>query len=887
MNAPSGTRRTVRRATFVSTAAALVGGLFAALPGTASAADAPTTLIDTASTTWKYLEDNTDPAGTNADTKIWTKAGFDDTAWKSAKGSFGAKGGKATGIGSYTANTLLKQYVAGSTTIDTPTFFFRTTINLTQAQIDGSKGLTGSVVHDDALQVFVNGTKTAGVDDAKVTQNLGYAGVAAGEPKTSPISVDKSLLKPGANTVAVALYQDRPESSDIFLDFQKLETATGASVSDLNLTIGADETQRNVAWYSTSGQAEVVQVAKKSDVTGTDFPAAKATSIPAVSGETTAGGGQRSQKATISGLQENTAYVYRVGSAAAWSKAYDLKTQAFSGDYNFLLFGDPQIGASGDVANDQLGWQKTLDSATTKFPKSEFLFSAGDQVEHAANETEYDAFLAPDQLRSLPLSPINGNHDVGSKAYEQHYNVPNFDSKSGAATSATSSGGDHWYIFKDVLYIILNSNSQDTASHKAFVEKVVAEQGDKVKWKIVGFHHSIYSVAAHANDTDIIARRAALPTILSDVDIDLVLMGHDHVYTRSYLINDGLVAEDTKQAVQGTVKPKEGDVLYVTANSASGSKYYDIRNQKYDFAAVTNQEYLRNYSNVEVTDKALTVTTYRSDAGTEVDKVTLEKKPDITKPELKVPATGSVKVGETFNALAGVTATDDEDGDVTGAITVQGTVDTTKKGTATLTYTVIDKAGNTTTATRTVTVTDGTLTAATPTVSGTARVGSTLTAAPGVWTPGTALAYAWAVDGVPAAGATGSTFDLTPSLAGRAITVTVTGTKADYTTAQRTSAAVTVANGTLASAKPRITGSAKVGKTLKVKVGRWSPTPSFRYTWYAGGKVVKTTSSPNLTVSKKWAGKKLKVKVTGSLTGYTTKSATSSWTSKVKDKKKK
>jgi hypothetical protein len=801
MNAPSGTRRALRRATFASTAAALVGGLFAAMPGTATAADAPATLIDTASTTWKYLEDNTDPAGTNADTKIWTKAGFDDSAWKSAKGSFGAKGGKATGIGSYTANTLLQQYVTGSTSVDTPTFFFRTTVDLTQAQIDGSKGLTGSVIHDDALQVFVNGTKTAGVDDAKVTTNLQYAGDAAGDPKTSTISVDKTLLKPGTNTVAVALYQDRETSSDIYLDVQKLQTVPAdepAAVTDLNLNIGADETQRNLTWYSTSGQAETVQVAKKSDATGTDFPVAKATSFTAVSGDTTAGGGQRSQKATISGLQENTAYVYRVGSAAAWSKAYDLTTQSFSGDYNFLLFGDPQIGASGNVASDQLGWQKTLDSATTKFPKSEFLFSAGDQVEHAGNESEYDAFLAPDQLRSLPLSPINGNHDVGSKAYEQHYNVPNFDPKSGAATSATSSGGDHWYIFKDVLYIILNSNSQDTASHKAFVEKVVAEQGDKVKWKIVGFHHSIYSVASHANDSDIIARRAALPTILSDVDIDLVLMGHDHVYTRSYLINDGKVAEDTTQAVQGTVKPKEGDVLYVTANSASGSKYYDIRNQKYDFAAVTNQEKIRNYSNVEVTDKALTVTTYRSDLGTEVDKVRLEKKPDVTKPVLTVPANGSVTVGETFNATAGVTATDDEDGDLTAAVTVQGTVDTTRTGTATLTYTVSDKAGNTTTATRTVTVTTGTLT----------------------------------------------------------------------------------------SAKPRILGSAKVGKTLKVKVGRWSPKPSFRYTWYAGGKIVKTTSSPNLKVSKKWAGKKLKVKVTGTHTGYTTKPATSSWTSKVKDKKK-
>lgn len=789
----------LRRTTLATTAIALVGGMVAALPGTASAADDPTTLISTASTTWKYLEDNTDPAGTSAtsDRLVWTKDGFDDSAWKSAQGSFGAKNGSKNGIGPYTANTLLRQYANGTANPTTPTFFFRTDVQLTQAQLDGMSGLTGSVVHDDALQVFVNGVKTAGVDDAAVTKNLQYAGVSAGDPKTSTISVDKGLLKAGKNTVAIALYQDRETSSDIYLDVSKLDTVpvtSTPSVTDLNLTIGADQTQRNLTWYSDSGQAESVQVAKKSDVTGSEFPADKARTFAATSGATTAGT-PRSQKATIDGLAERTAYVYRVGSAAGWSKTYGFSTRSFSGAYNFLLFGDPQIGASGNVASDQAGWQKTLDSATQRFPDSEFLFSAGDQVEHAANETEYDAFLAPDQLRTYPLSPINGNHDVGSKAYEQHYNVPNFDPASGAATSATSSGGDHWYIYNGVLYMILNSNSQDTAGHQAFLEKVVKEQGDKVKWKIVGFHHSIYSVASHANDTDIIARRAALPKILSDLDIDLVLMGHDHVYTRSYLINDGKVAEDTKQGVQGTVVPKDGDVLYVTANSASGSKYYDIRNQAYDFAAVTNQEKIRNYSNVQIDDRAITVTTYRSDLGTEVDTVKLEKA-DTEAPKIAVPADGSITAQSAFDPRAGVSAVDDVDGDLTSAITVSGAVDTATPGAYVLTYTVSDRAGHTTTATRT----------------------------------------------------------------------------------------VTVVRGVLAHTKPRITGSAKVHRTLKVDVGRWSPAPSFRYAWYVGGKLVKTTAKPSLKVSRKWTGKSIKVTVTGTRAGYTTTSSTSASTSKVRKK---
>ena len=46
MNAPSGTRHALRRTTFASTAVALVGGLFAVMPGTATAADAPATGVD-------------------------------------------------------------------------------------------------------------------------------------------------------------------------------------------------------------------------------------------------------------------------------------------------------------------------------------------------------------------------------------------------------------------------------------------------------------------------------------------------------------------------------------------------------------------------------------------------------------------------------------------------------------------------------------------------------------------------------------------------------------------------------------------------------------------------------------------------------------------------
>ena len=64
----------------------------------------------------------------------------------------------------------------------------------------------------------------------------------------------------------------------------------------------------------------------------------------------------------------------------------------------------------------------------------------------------------------------------------------------------------------------------------------------------------------------------------------------------------------------------------------------------------------------------------------------------------------TIKVGDKFNPMDRVTATDKEDGNITKHIKVTGSVDTNKPGTYELTYTVTDKNGNSTTTKRTITV---------------------------------------------------------------------------------------------------------------------------------------------------------------------------------------
>lgn len=170
----------------------------------------------------------------------------------------------------------------------------------------------------------------------------------------------------------------------------------------------------------------------------------------------------------------------------------------------------------------------------------------------------------------------------------------------------------------------------------------------------------------------------------------------------------------------------------------------------------------------------------------------------------------------------------------------------------------------------------GTFPAVTVSTGGTAKVGSVMTVATGTWPAATRLAYQWRANGVPLSGATASMLSMTASMLGKQISVTVTATHAEYATKSVTSAARTVAPGTFTAAVPKISGTAKVGKTLTASRGTWSPTPStVTYIWKAGSTVLKSGTSSSLTIPASARGKRITVTVRGSRTGWTTLQKTS------------
>ncbi|HEX7351622.1 hypothetical protein [Brachybacterium sp.] len=84
-------------------------------------------------------------------------------------------------------------------------------------------------------------------------------------------------------------------------------------------------------------------------------------------------------------------------------------------------------------------------------------------------------------------------------------------------------------------------------------------------------------------------------------------------------------------------------------------------------------------------------------------------------------------------------------------------------------------------------VTRATLKSPTPKVSGSARVGSKLTAKAGSWTSGTKLSYQWYANGKPIKGATKSSLVLKSAHKGKAITVKVKAAKSGYIAVLKTS----------------------------------------------------------------------------------------------------
>lgn len=507
--------------------------------------------------------------------------------------------------------------------------------------------------------------------------------------------------------------------------------AYSSNYENVSLTPGVNETELNLAWYSKTAETPAVKVAQNKDMSGAvEY---KGTQTTAVAIDNTQ---YYSNKVTVKNLAEHTQYYYQVYKNGEWTNAEEYSTKSFS-RFSFLYVGDPQIGASksqtsvegetmgnaGDVVtstaednlaarNDGYNWDRVLNKALAEHSDVSFMLSAGDQVNYSKNEREYAAYLGADVLKSLPVSTTIGNHDSGSNQYTLHFNNPNSfaDGDTDYTTGKTAAGTDYYYTYGDVLFIVLDTNNYNCATHENVIQKAISENKD-ANWRVVMFHQDIYGSGLDHSDSDGIVLRTQLTPIFDQYDIDVVLQGHDHTYSRTYqLTGDGgehkaydksnyqddpdFLAQNNCYVVQGeaksgTVVNPEGTV-YMEANSSTGSKFYNLIQTQQDYIAERSQTWTPSYSVINVDEDSFSITTYDGLSGQELSDSSTYTivKDDRTPQEIKGTSSYEKKVGDAafvLDAQAEGTLSYESDNDDVAVVSKSGKVHIMGEGTARIT----------------------------------------------------------------------------------------------------------------------------------------------------------------------------------------------------------
>jgi hypothetical protein len=293
--------------------------------------------------------------------------------------------------------------------------------------------------------------------------------------------------------------------------------------------------------------------------------------------------------------------------------------------------------------------------------------------------TEWTAFMAPPELRSVPFFSTVGNHDTVDQRSANHagpnshetplglqsllFNFANHMDVGGGHPRHTNNnlrgGGNHWARYGNTLFISLNGNANETfivpnGEHDTFLANAIAQNTDAV-WRVVTFHQDIYGGGTgHSGSGGMAIRRESWSAILDKHSIDLVINGHDHTYARSmFMRNNQVQTFQTPAALDptgirifnahpGTYVSPNG-TLYLTLGSASDLPKYSSVTPMHPWVArydPAEHDDFAQYSILTVDGDTLSVDTYimwsnanpvalaRNEPDYKHDSITLKKMAD-------------------------------------------------------------------------------------------------------------------------------------------------------------------------------------------------------------------------------------------------------------------
>ena len=293
----------------------------------------------------------------------------------------------------------------------------------------------------------------------------------------------------------------------------------------------------------------------------------------------------------ISGLTPDTEYVYRVGDEGAWSESLYFTTAADTEKFTFLYLGDVQSGYS--------EWGDMLNSIDSSYPQIKFSLLGGDLTDNGSNETEWGQFLdaAAGYFSQISLMPTLGNHD--GIMYLRFFALPD---------NGPAGLEQEFYSFDygNAHFVVLNSSYNTNEAAKQWLREDL--QSTTKGWKFAMFHHPAYPAFEDYKSIDESICENWVP-ILEDNGVDMVFVGHQHEYMRTYPIYQGEIQSN----------PAAYGIVYVMGNS--GTKIYAAGA---DFPYIDCEETGSNYQVIDIDGNVMTMTSQKA-SGELIESYTINK----------------------------------------------------------------------------------------------------------------------------------------------------------------------------------------------------------------------------------------------------------------------
>ena len=288
------------------------------------------------------------------------------------------------------------------------------------------------------------------------------------------------------------------------------------------------------------------------------------------------------------------------GSSSAEPEEQDRVENEFIFSFIFMsdTQADPEIG-------DYSAFGSLLALALSHESGPKLLILGGDNVNDGASAEEWDAFwkVADGRLDDVLTASVAGNHDSKPLLAEQ-FSYPD-------KAPATSSEG-FFYVFSanNVLFLMLDSNIMGAGNEsdaKWLADQLKNGSSSESNWQIAVCHHPFWPVVQAPKD---LQRAGTMRTVflpaLESSGVDLILCGHNHVYSRTAPMLNGSEGED-------------GIIQIMTASGAKDSYVpADI-----EHIAITKDA--PAYLIVEVGSELLTITAYDG-AGEQIDRIVITKR---------------------------------------------------------------------------------------------------------------------------------------------------------------------------------------------------------------------------------------------------------------------